>query len=392
MTPAIGYMRLLKRLRIALQAMSSDWAVGHARIHASFVFSVVGVSLLFLGTGLLGSSPRELISAAITLPLVWVLSVVVRVAAQQLALGRFAGDILCVIGPTGNFAIDYEYLPRPRLVAYAVSGQVASLGLVGIGWLVSVATLPGDAQAVSWVQLMDFRGGFSNYAFGTQIVWVNVFLAVLHTLPTVPFDMRALVFATLTFRGQSPVEPRFLRTLSSLDSHLSAVCLGIGAALWVGAATGSSDGLGWYAFIAAAIYLYVGAQWEASRATELEQQYAPLAAHHHPFSRPEPQQKLKGPHFKLKRIRPVEPEQADAAAEDLARHASDFAVDIPGSAEITEVSGSANHAGMSVDKTVDIDEILRKVHREGTEALSDTEHQALLSASRLLNARRSSAE
>ncbi|GAB5406604.1 MAG: hypothetical protein Aurels2KO_48350 [Aureliella sp.] len=379
-------IRIAEKIQDYLTFWFAERAIGSVRIHPAFPLCVIFIGFLFPIASWIGLASPEMASVVTTLPLIWVASVAFRFAAQQLTLGEYACEVQFMIGPTGNQSIDYEFLPRSRLFGYAVAGQIAGLTLTCVGLLVVMATLGTSGTDWKLHHLLDFRGGWSNGAIGSQILWVNLFLLTLHSLPTVPFDMRAAVFGFVRRGEPMALEPRALRCMSAIDTHLAAVFLGIGVAcLGFGIISGATTG--WYAFIGAAIYMFVAGRWEGSRAVEAEQQYTPMPARELSLQRHQPMSRepiARGPHFEISRqpteseltedSMPVdEIEDRDQALESLVSDTSDMA---------------ENEQVDPQDESLDVDEILRKLHREGAESLSEREQEHLLMASRELNARR----
>ncbi len=354
---------------------------GQVRFHPSTYAWLItlAVSMCLLASSSL--SFRELYPAAISLPVLWCVSVLFRLSAQQFALNRDAGETIWLVGPTGNLSLDYEFLQRRRLLIYALAGQIAGLSLLAVGWLVQWATAEAESLALWQV---DFRGGWSNHALATQLFWVNAFLCGLHLLPTVPFDMRALLFGMIRGGEIAPVNPFVLREVSKVVSHLSAIAFGSGVTLLVLSAFRVVE-LPWYALIGCAVYLFVAAHWEAARANELEQQYSPLNHAGRPGSR----QRRRRPTASLDlssadshladieeaALRSVEEDDGETSWHDEAS----FPV-------INQEESSREHSKQL--KSLDIDEILRKLHREGRESLTDEEHSFLISTSEQINQKR----
>lgn len=356
------------------------------RIHPTFPVSVVFIGMLFPIASWIGLAPREMATVVTTLPFIWVGSVVVRFASQQYFLGSYAVETQFVIGPTGNQSIDYEFLPRSRLAAYAFAGQFASLVLVAVGLLVVIATLGAASSGAEWYlhNLLDFRGGWSNRAIGSQIAWVNLFLLALHCLPTVPFDMRAAVFGAIRRGEPMAFEPRALRNMSGIDTHLAAAFLGVGAAsLVISVAAGVSTG--WYAFLGAAMYLFVAGRWEGARAVEAEQQYSHMPVRESFPSRRQPI--AKGPHFQMSANDDDEGLER-TSIEDVNVLERDHAIEALEEGARSQDSLDSDELAEEALANLDLDEILRKLHREGADSLSNVERDCLMIASKELNARR----
>jgi hypothetical protein len=379
-------MTPLQRLRHWTMRLPNIWGLGQAEIHSSLLLMLGLLSLLVAVFGSSQPGLGELLPAAITLPIVWVVSLAVRVAAQQLALGDSAIELETTVGPTGNLSTDYEYLPPRRLLCYSIAGQLASFGLVLLGMVISAALIQADGGVVTTATLFDLRGGWQSAAWASQIMWVNLFLSLLHFLPTVPFDMRAVLFALFSLPHRNAQEPLVFRRVAGLVSHLSTFCLGVGSTTLLASLWWQRDFMGWYAATAAAVYLFVAAQWEGARADELEEQYVPVQHRQH------------GPH------------QSSLQSHLQYRSAHGLDQDSLMQAEATdgdpEPAGVVGHSGtignnpkvgsplhgdgaMVGSATLDVDEILRKLHREGQQSLSPHEKEALLTASRHLQKIRS---
>lgn len=363
----------LKRFRSWTMQLPSSWGLGQAEIHSSLLITLSMLSGLFLFLSYFRPGFAELRTAALSLPVVWIVSLAVRIAAQQLAIGEFSNDTETMVGPSGNLQTDYEYLPSKAVLAYSVSGQLASLGLVSLGLIVGAAMTSPASTSLTMSQLFDLHGGWGSRAWATQIMWVNIFLFGLHCLPTVPFDMRASVFAFFNRRSRNAQEPFVFRRIASFDSHLAAVMFGVGcAAVALGWAFGR-EVVGWYAAFAAAVYLFVASQWEAARAEELEEQYAPTPTR---LTRHDSAARL-ATHLRL-----------EASGGEEVEEQSEEAIE-----RATPVAGAKDGEGQrsSSGGESDVDEILRKLHKEGVDSLSPDERQALLSASRQINEKRGQA-
>ncbi len=393
-----GRRSILVRRRLAKQGRPKyrflpGSVVPRSEIHFSLVLTLFLLSASILGMSYLDPNLAEIRSAAFTLPLIWFVSLVVRAATQQLAIGDYSHDSATMLCPTGNMQTDYEYLPRKAMLAYAVSGQLASLALISIGLVVNATMIQPSGEQLSVVELLDFRGGWGSEAWATQIFWVNLFLFVLNLLPTVPFDSRSLMLCFFCWRNQSTQNPQVFRGLGAFDSHLASLMFGVGL---TSIAFGSLFGVevtGWYASLAAAAYLFVASQWEHSRAEDLEDQFAPSRIG--------------------RRVRRGDAEygsavhfESDAAAPDmdsvdlLSGEDGIFNPDFDDTLALDAASLSSQrdfgkddapeNVATDEDASEDIDEILRKLHRSGLDALSDDERQALVSASEQIKERRGS--
>lgn len=370
-------MTPLQRLRKWTMRLPNVWGLGHARIHSSLLLMLFALASLLLIIGGSRTGFTDLLPAALTLPIVWVVSLAVRVAAQQLVLGESSIEMETTVGPTGNLSTDYEYLPPPRMLLYALVGQTASLALVLLGSVVSAALIQADGRVVVAAELLDFNGGWGSDAWASQIIWVNLFITALNLLPTVPFDMRAVLFSIFSFQQRNAHEPLVFRRVAVLVSHLSSFMLGIAVAAVVLSVILRQEIIGWYAAAAAAVYLFVAAQWEASRADDLEEQYMPVLPRKHAAH--DSQSGL--PHLKF---RPT-------AGGPLATNQP--AVEAPLAKATAEAMSNDDIAdkplGDDLHESLDIDEILRKLHHHGSQALSRHEQEALFNASQRLQAKRS---
>lgn len=350
---------LLDRIKSWSLRLPSSWGFGFVEIHSSLLIALpsLAVALLVLSYTRLGMA--ELRTAAVTLPLIWLFSLLIRVAAQQLAIGTHANHLETIVGPAGNLSTDHERLDGPVMFSYAIAGQMATVSLVILGFVVSAAIAPVgqsalvNQPALTASELLDFQCGWTSRAWASQIMWLNLFIGSLHLLPTVPFDMRALVYACNRIRNRRLAQSRIYQTLASMDSHLSCILFGIGIAALVFQYNFSQIVTGWYGFIAASIYLFVGGRWEAARAAEFDE-----PAYEEPAL--------------MSRRDPAHARQTDSpfpARSEYRPHLSDYSTP-------------------DVDRTLDLDEILRKLHREGQSSLSEVERQALLTASKRLKNQR----
>jgi len=358
-------MNVIQRIRHWTMRLPSTWGLGQADIHSSLLLTMSLLSTMLLLLSFSRPGFYELHTVAISLPVVWTLSLAVRIAAQQLSVGGYSHDMLTVVGPTGNLSTDYEYLPVGRIFAYAVAGQLATGGLVLLGLTVNAAMLPMDNGQVRLDQLLDFMSGWSSQAWATQIMWVNLFIGAVNFLPTVPFDLRAAAFAFFSKRNRNAQEPAVFRWIASLDSHLAALLVGVACSAAVLSLVTHREVVAWYAAAAAAVYLFVASRWERSRAEDLEEQYAPIATR---------SLQVKLVDAKVPRLsRDHQPDPVEKLAEAAERSAEELFDESPD-------SDSVSH--------VDIDEILRKLHREGPDSLLPVEQEALLTASRELKQKR----
>ncbi len=335
--------------------LPSGWGFGQVEIHSSLLIAFPSLATILTILSFTQSGMSDLRVAAVTLPLIWLVSLLIRVAAQQLAIGTHANHLETIVGPAGNLSTDHERLDGPVMFSYAVAGQIATGSLIILGFVVSAAIAPTNETALTASELFDFKGGWTSRAWASQIMWLNLFIGSLHLLPTVPFDMRALVYACSKIRRPHVAQSQVYKTLASMDSHLSCILLGVGMAGAVFQYNFDSVITGWYGFIAAAVYLFVGGKWEAARAAEFD----------------EPA--LEEPTFMARR---------DAA------HARQLDSPLPTGSPYQPHGSHFQDTDSSVSPALDIDEILRKLHREGQDSLSVVEKEALLSASKRLKKQR----
>ena len=374
-------MTPFQRLRNWTMRLPNVWGLGHAQIHSSLLIMLAALSMLIALFGFSRPGFAELVPAAITLPIVWVVSLAVRVAAQQLVLGESSVEMETTVGPTGNLSTDYEYLPARRMLLYAVAGQTASLGLVLLGAVISAALIQSAGRVVVLAELFDLKGGWRSEAWASQIMWVNSFLALLHLLPTVPFDMRAALFGVFSLQNRNAQEPLVFRKVAVLVSHFSTFMLGVGMSTLLMSLIWQREIIGWYAATAAAVYLFVAGQWENSRADELEEQYMPVL----PRSHASHAGLAKRPHLKF---RPIAEQGKPRGGPPGQESLTDSFPPAELSAEALSADPLAEELGDGLP-ALDVDEILRKLHRDGREALSRHEQEALLNASQKLQQKRS---
>lgn len=153
-------MTLIRRLRSWTMRLPTSWGLGQADIHSSLLITLGALSGVILLVGISRPGLRELLTLSVTLPVVWIVSLAVRIAAQQLSIGGYSLDMKTTVGPSGNLSTDYEYLPAPRIIAYAVAGQLATFGLVMLGMVVNAAMTPSTHGELSVAQLLDLSGGW----------------------------------------------------------------------------------------------------------------------------------------------------------------------------------------------------------------------------------------
>jgi Zn-dependent protease len=344
-------MRVLNQFRNWSMCLPNSW--GQAKIHVSLL---VTLFLLAFGMLVLSFTKAEFVefkSFSFTLPIIWVISLAVRIAAQHAAIGVHSLELETLLGPTGNLSTHYEDLPPKQSFKYAVAGHLSTLMLVLLGLFISAALIPVAAVSeVSWASLLDIHGGLNNRALASQIMWVNIFIGIFNLLPTVPFDNRALLYSILSYKRQAD-EPGILRKLAFLNSHLACLMVGCGVTLLILGLLTETEYFAWYALVAASVYLFVSSRLESSRSRLLEEQYMPFVS----VRKDTPLRQPPAPHLKV-----TAPEVRSRPQEKPAKKSS---------------AGEA-----------DLDEILRKLHREGSGSLSDQEQEALLKASQKLKEKR----
>jgi len=169
-------MNLIQRIRNWTMRLPASWGLGQADIHSSLLITLGLLSGMILLVSLSRPGFAELQTLAVTIPVVWIVSLAVRIATQQLSIGVYSLDTTTTVGPSGNLSTDYEYLPPNRILAYAVSGQLATAGLVLLGLIVNAAMTPTVNGNLSWSQVFDLTSGWESRAWATQIMWVNIFI------------------------------------------------------------------------------------------------------------------------------------------------------------------------------------------------------------------------
>ncbi len=346
-----------ERLRTWSLRLPHGWNMDHVELHATLLVALPALALSLTLLSILYPGWTELRTAAVSLPLVILASLAVRTAAQQLALGGHAGRFETIIGPVGNHSNDYERLEGPIMFSYAVAGQIATASLVILGFIVSAATEPAMQASPTLAGLFDFRCGWSSRALASQILWANLFLCVLHLLPTWPFDMRAMLFACCKIRRRNVDQAAIHHFLHAVHTHLSAFVWGIAVAGFALEWMLPTFFTGWYSFAAVGVYLMVASRWEYLHTLELDAQF--IAAEAVPTLRRDTAHARK-------------PDSSHRKTVEFPR------VREPVVAEFTPYESTP----------ADVDDILRKLHREGHAALSASEKEALLSASRKLKEKR----
>ena len=365
-------MGLYRKLLSGVKKLPCGWI--KANVHSSLLFTLALLVIGLLVISSLRPGLAELRTLALTLPVIWVVSLAVRIAAQHLSIGEDSLEFQIKLGPTGNLSTDYEFLRPIQILKYSVAGHAATLFLVVLGMVITAAVLPMEqSQKINLgignraTALLDVHGGWGSLAWASQILWVNLIIGVLNLLPTIPFDNRAMLYSLFLLRRHSN-ETVVLRDLSTFNSHLAAFFLGTGFAALGLSLIYSVEPIGWYAVTAAGVYLFVASRWEVSRSLQLEEQCVQLEAvtreHHQKHS-----------HHGSKHHR--------GGGSDIL-HGSELA--------FRQTSDEPSSAGQSATKSerrmhvseAYLDEILRKLHREGTSSLSIREQEALLTASRKL--------
>lgn len=330
-------------------AMPSPLRLSGVYVHMSTVLAVPAAALWLSTVPYFTDLEGQWGIAAITIPIVWLFSLAVRIAAQWLAIGTQAGFEF-VVGPTGNLSHEYDQLSGPNMMSYAVAGQSATmiLALVGVLVLGASPTSPGLTIA----SLLELQTGWHWNAWASQLLWVNGVLFAMHMLPASPFDARALYVGWHHISHPGATTGAVCRALSAIDSHIGTAVAGFSLAMiFTRMMESQTTGL-WYFLLMISIYLLVVSQIEAYHAHQAEEFLDPPAPR--------------------RRQRPQLASYPDSAYAKYADFEED-ALDIPSPHEV-----------------LDVDEILRKLHREGQDSLSAFEKEALLSASRELKARRQS--
>ena len=288
-------------------------------------------------------------AAAVTVPIVWLISLSVRTLAQWLAVGA-QSEFELVVGPTGNISHEYDQLSGPSMMSYAVAGQSATMILALIGVLVLGAT--PSSPGLTLATLLELQTGWHLNAWATQLVWVNTFLFALHLLPASPLDARALYVGWCQISHPGISAGAVHRSLASADSHIGTAAASFALAM-IATRMIENQPVGiWNVLLMVSIYMLVISQIEAYQAQQKDE--------------------LLEPPTLRRRQRPKLASYPDSAFSKFA----DF------DEEPLEM--------LNPHEVLDIDEILRKLHREGQDSLSAFEKEALLSASRELQAKRQS--
>ncbi len=340
-----------------------SWGIGQVEVHLSLFISVLLCSLGLLVSGTIYTEQpqfSDLTYAAVTLPIVWIISLLVRLAIQILAIGVHGNDLETVVGPTGNLSTDYERLDGPVLVTYAAAGQAATLLLALLGFTVHAAV---SQPANSFVEAFNFHGGWHSKGWASQILWVNVFLFVLHLLPSAPFDLRAMAFGWWKIANRKLSIAGAYRALGILNSHLGSILVGVGITLLAMEFFSSQFLVGGALIFIPAAYLYLVSRWEHALACDIED-LGNFERH------------LNSTHFES--TSRLEPSGTKARSNQAGLLHSPSNGD-----EFARLSDSSQR-----EESLDVDNILRKWYREGEASLTASERAALLSASRELKAKR----
>lgn len=372
-------MHLHRNLASGLRKVSWGWI--KANVHSSLLFTLAILVMAILALSSLQPGLAELRTLALTLPTVWVVSLAVRIAAQHLSIGEDSLELQTKLGPTGNLSTDYEYLRPIQILKYSVAGHAATIFLVVLGMVITAASLPADTTRTSSMgggspqlaTLWDVHGGWGSLAWASQIMWVNLLVGILNLLPTVPFDNRALLYGLFLLRRKKS-ETSVHSNLAVFNSHLSAFMLGTSCAAVALSIFHDIESIGWYALAAAGVYLFVAGRWEMARVQQLEEQNVQLTGpirdkhHRHHSSRSHRSGANVG-------------EISHSSSGDLGDSAIQNFVPSEASANGSPVACQERRLHVS---EAYLDEILRKLHREGAGALSVREQEALLTASQKL--------
>lgn len=339
----------LTRLLTWRGALLSHLHLRSVFVHMSTLLMVPAVALGISAIPYVTSLDGHWNIAAITIPIVWLLSLAARIGAQAMAIGGQSGFEF-VVGPTGNLSHEYDRLSGPNMMSYAVAGQSATLILALIGMMVLGASPSSPGLTLAGV--LELQTGWHWSAWASQLLWVNSLLFVMHMLPASPFDARALYVGWHQISHPGSSVNAVYRSLSSINSHLGTAGAAFSLAMIFVRWVETQPPGGWYFLLMVSIYLLVVSQIEAYHAHQAEEFLDPPAS-------------------KL-RQRPRLASYPDSPYSKFANFDED-PLDLPSPHEV-----------------LDVDEILRKLHREGQESLSAFEKEALLSASRELKARRQS--
>ncbi|MCC6511642.1 MAG: hypothetical protein IT423_21260, partial [Pirellulaceae bacterium] len=235
-------------------------------------------------------------------------------------------------------------------LAYAVAGQASTLLMGLLGVLVLGAITSSPSNSVTLANLLDLQTGWSANAWASQLVWVNGFLFLLHMLPAAPFDARAFFVGWCHVSSPTMSAGAIHRSLATTDSMIGCSLGGFSAAMIVTRMADMDSAAIWCVLLVVAIYLLSVSRIEQFQALQDDELSEPPL-----------------PRVWRQRPRPV-----------------------AFGNELQELGEFDTFQAPSAHEVLDVDEILRKLHREGQDSLSAFEKEALLSASRELQARRQS--
>ncbi len=222
----------------------------HISLILALPLSAVAISLVPFFTSLDG----EWGAAAITIPIVWTISLAVRILVQWLSIGTRTGFEF-VVGPTGNLSHEFSQLSGPNMMTYAVAGQSVTLILAVVGVLVLGAS--PSSPTLTLASLLELQTGWHWSALASQLLWVNTFLFAMHMLPASPFDARALYvgWCHISHSGITPGSVH--RSLATVDSHIGTAAARFFAGNDNHAHVGKPN-VGRLAFLAHGVHLLAG--------------------------------------------------------------------------------------------------------------------------------------
>ena len=318
-------------------------------IHVSTLLALPLAALAIFLVPLFTSLDGQWSVAALTIPVVWLASLTVRVLAQWLAIGS-QSDFDLVVGPTGNISQDYDQLTGPNMMSYAVAGQSATMIMALLGVLLLGATTSSPGLTIA--SMLELQTGWHLNAWASQLIWVNTFLFGMHLLPSAPFDARALYVGWRHISQPGVSAGTIHRMLAGVNSHIGTAIAGFSLAMLVVRIAENQPAGIWHFLLMVSIYMFVVSQIEGYQGQQADE--------------------LTEPPTPRRRQRPQLASYSDRSFAKFTNYDED-PLDIPSPHEV-----------------LDVDEILRKLHREGQDSLSAFEKEALLSASRELKARRQS--
>ncbi len=318
-------------------------------VHVSTLLALPLLSLAIACIPMFTSLDGRWSVAAITVPIIWIGSLAVRIGLQWMAIGA-QSEFELVVGPTGNISQGYERLSGANMMSFAVAGQSGTLVMVVIGGLLLGAS--PSSPGLTLASLLDFQTGWHGTAWASQLLWVNAFLFFMHLWPASPLDARALYvgWRHISRPGISPAEIH--RSVANIDSHVGTAAASFSLAMIITRLMANEPIGVWHFLFTISIYMLIASHIEAYQAQQEEELLEP----------PAPRRRQRT--------------QLASYTDSSFSKFSDFdedSLDMPSAHEV-----------------LDVDEILRKLHREGQDALSAFEKEALLSASRELKARRQS--